>query len=48
MWVLSNWKESQKANMSSKVILDGETVTFEGPSPSTCGEVWTLLEDHLG
>ena len=34
--------------MSSKVILDGEAVNFEGPSPSTPGEVWTLLEDYLG
>lgn len=31
------------ANMNSKVILDGEAVNFEGPSPSTPGEVWTLL-----
>ena len=36
------------ANMSSKLILDGEAVNFEGPSPSTPGEVWALLEDNLG
>lgn len=29
-------------NMSSKVILDSEAVNFEGPSPSSPGEVWTL------
>ncbi len=32
----------------SKVILDGEIVNFEGPSPSSCSEVWSLLESHLG
>ena len=32
------------ANMSSKGILDGEAVNFEG----LIGEVWTLFEDNLG
>ncbi len=32
----------------AEVILDGETVNFEGPPPSSSREVWTLVEGHLG
>lgn len=30
------------------VVLDGEIVNFEGSPPSSSGEVWALIEAHLG
>lgn len=32
----------------AEVLLDGETVNFEGPPPSSPRKVWELIEGHLG
>ena len=31
-----------------EVILDGESVDFQGPAPQTAGTVWSLIENYLG